>query len=400
VFGFKLVHRMIFFELAKVFLMAWTALTALLLLAGLVAEATQHGLGPSQILDAIPLLLPNMLPYTLPTTTLFATCIVFGRLAADNEILAIKAAGVHIGHVVWPAVLLGLAATAVVAAMYFDVIPTTHHQLRTQFLSNVEEYLYGVLRKEGSFHNPKINYTIDVKQVEGDVLRDAHFKRKDPKTGTYDVIIVAKEAKLRVDMAKKLINVHMHDCRIVNIDGTDNGWVEYKVWPVDLPEDLDTTEKLRGTDMTWAELFEFRGRWIDDRDKAIAEGAAPQAAQNTSYLPAHDKKHHVDLGHRVNHLNLLIAGIDAEIQMRPALAMGCLCFVLVGCPVGIWFSKSDYLSAFVTCFLPIIVLYYPLMLSGINLAKSRQLHPAPAIWAANALMLLIAMVLFRRLARN
>src|SRR5262245_66692100 len=118
---------MIFFELAKVFLMAWTALTALLLLAGLVAEATQHGLGPSQILGAIPLLLPNMLPYTLPTTTPFATCIVFGRLAADNEILAIKAAALHICHLVWQAVGLAVAASALVAVFRLHVNPQTHN---------------------------------------------------------------------------------------------------------------------------------------------------------------------------------------------------------------------------------------------------------------------------------
>ena len=95
-----------------------------------------------------------------------------------------------------------------------------------------------------------------------------------------------------------------------------------------------------------------------------------------------------------------IAAIDTEIQMRPALALSCLCFVLIGCPIGIWFSKRDYLSAFITCFLPIIVLYYPLLLSGINMAKSRQLNPVLALWAANALMLVIAIPLFRRLARN
>ena len=46
------------------------------------------------MLTVIPLLIPNTLPYTLPTTTLFATCVIYGRLAHDNEILAVKAAGI------------------------------------------------------------------------------------------------------------------------------------------------------------------------------------------------------------------------------------------------------------------------------------------------------------------
>ena len=69
-------------------------------------------------------------------------------------------------------------------------------------------------------------------------------------------------------------------------------------------------------------------------------------------------------------------------------------------PVGIWFSRSDYLSAFITCFLPIIVVYYPMMLSGINMAKCQSVHPVIALWSANGLMLTIALVMFRRLARN
>ncbi len=86
--------------------------------------------------------------------------------------------------------------------------------------------------------------------------------------------------------------------------------------------------------------------------------------------------------------------------MRPALALGCLFFVFVGCPVGIWFSRSDYLSAFITCFLPIVVLYYPLMLCGINLSKLGKINPWIGVWCADLLMAVIALGLFRKLLRN
>lgn len=398
-FGFKLVHRMIFVELIKVFLLALTGLTSILLLAGLVAEATQHGLGPGQILEAIPLLLPNMLPYTLPTTTLFATCIVYGRLAADNEVLAIKAAGVHIGHVMWPAVLLGLFTTAATAALFVDIIPSTHFQLRNQIFANIEDYLYGMLRRDGCIKHPKINYTIYVERVEGDILRNALFLRRDVKTKQYDVIVSAQEARLRVDVDKKLILVHMYNCNIVT-NGQDDGRVEDREWPVELPPEFEAGDKFRATDMTWGELGEFRQRLVDDRNKAQLEIARLLSQWHNSHPPQYVLDHLKNQRHVVNMKTSQIASIDAEVQMRPALALGCLCFVLVGCPVGIWFSKSDYLSAFITCFLPIIVIYYPLLLSGINLAKTRQLHAAVAIWTANGLMLVIGMTLFRRLARN
>src|SRR5207249_3441751 len=96
----------------------------------------------------------------------------------------------------------------------------------------------------------------------------------------------------------------------------------------------------------------------------------------------------------------LVNALDAELHMRPALSCGCLFFVLIGCPVGIWLGRSDYLSAFISCFLPIVFVYYPLQLCSTNLAKDGKLNPIIALWIANAFMGLWAVLLFRKLLRN
>src|ERR1700745_2041244 len=98
----RILHRMILVDLTRVFLMSLIGITGILLLAGIIAEASQQGLGPAQILEAIPLLVPSTLPYTIPATTLFATSVVYGRLSADNEILAIKSAGIRVPKVAGP----------------------------------------------------------------------------------------------------------------------------------------------------------------------------------------------------------------------------------------------------------------------------------------------------------
>jgi lipopolysaccharide export system permease protein len=92
--------------------------------------------------------------------------------------------------------------------------------------------------------------------------------------------------------------------------------------------------------------------------------------------------------------------IEVELYMRPALAVGCLCFALIGGPVGIWFSRADYLSAFVSCFLPTVFVYYPLLLCGTNLAKDGRIPPAVGLWAANAAVGGAAVVLYWRLLRR
>ena len=72
------------------------------------------------------------------------------------------------------------------------------------------------------------------------------------------------------------------------------------------------------------------------------------------------------------------------------LACGSFFFVLLGAPVGILFAKGDFLSAFITCFVPIIVLYYPLTLLAVNLGKDGILNPTIALWGGNTLLAILA----------
>src|SRR5215213_704541 len=140
---------MILAELVKVFLMSLVGLTGMFLLAGLIQEATQKGLSPGQILVAIPLIIPNTLPFTIPATTLFATCVVYGRMSADNEVLVLRAAGVNIYHLLWPALFLGLGTTAATGALYYDTIPRSQQRLKAQLESQGEDLVYGILKREG-----------------------------------------------------------------------------------------------------------------------------------------------------------------------------------------------------------------------------------------------------------
>jgi lipopolysaccharide export system permease protein len=393
-----ILHRKIFMELLRVFLLALVALTGILLMGGIFAEATQRGLSPSQVLMVIPLLIPNTLPYTLPTTTLFATCVVFGRLAHDNEILAVKAAGVNLVHVVWPAALLGLLASGVTFGLYVETIPATHHILRTRVINDVEELLYSLLKRDGRIKHAQLGYEIYVKRVEGRKLIEAQFMRREPKGQNFDVIARAREAELRVDMKAKQIIVEMRHCHISGKNGEDESFVMKQEFPVDLPD--VPNDKVRPSQLTWSELFERLDELRDQLAKIDNQIEAHQVVINGGQAPSHFPKFIKDRTDQRKQVNLQVKGVIAEMNSRPSLALGCLCFVLVGCPVGIWFSKSDYLSAFITCFLPVVVVYYPLMLCGINMGKTGKFHPALSIWAANTIMAVTAAVLFRRLLRN
>jgi lipopolysaccharide export system permease protein len=399
VFG-SILNRTIFLELLKVFLMSLVGITGLLLLAGVVSEASKEGLAPHQIAAIIPLIIPSTLPYTIPATTLFGTCVIYGRLAADNEILAIKSAGVNVLRVIAPGLFLGLACSAATFALYHSLIPSTHWLMRTLFLNDVENLLYAVLEREGSFRHPRLDYEIDVEKVQGRKLINAEFMHRDATHSRFDIIARAKEAELLWDRNNNKILVHMRFCNIWS-DRNDAIYVEDKVYPVDLPPDLvQASKKFRPSDMTWRELLRARRdtlHRIEERTSEIALQVTRLAMSNPpDSLPQHIQNLRVNQ----KYLEQELRDLDVELQKRPALSFGCLCFVLVGCPVGVWFGRSDYLSAFVTCFLPIIVVYYPLLLCGLNLSRSGGPGMLAGIWAANGMLGLVGLELYRRLLKN
>lgn len=397
----SIIHRMILWELAKVFSMSLVGITGILLMAGIVAEASQQGLGPTQIIAIIPLLIPSTLPYTIPTTTLFASCVVYGRLSADNEILAIRAAGINILKVVWPALILGVVMSCVTMGLYYRIIPYTHHLMRTIFLKDIQELMYSVLRKEKKLDQPRLEYAIFVQRVQGQKLINPIFKKRDKATGRFTAVLMAKEAELHVDDKgeRKQVLVHM---KAVNgwSEGDAQGYVNDKIEAVPLPDDLVPRGPRKPRDQSWQEMFQRRQELVDEVNHAKLEISSVMSREVLTDGPRGMVKHLENLNDVVQDREGNIRGIDAELHMRPALSFGCLFFVLVGCPVGIWFSKSDYLSAFITCFLPIVVIYYPLMLCGSNFAKEGKLTPALDVWIANASMGIIALAMFRRLLRN
>src|SRR5436305_8836100 len=100
-----------------------------------------------------------------------------------------------------------------------------------------------------------------------------------------------------------------------------------------------------------------------------------------------------------HYTGLLVRKTETEIQLRPALAVGCLCFVLIGCPVGIWASRSDYLSVFIICFLPTMFVYYPMLLASLNLTKDFKV-PVQSAWVADVVTGIAAVVLIKRLMKR
>jgi lipopolysaccharide export system permease protein len=100
----------------------------------------------------------------------------------------------------------------------------------------------------------------------------------------------------------------------------------------------------------------------------------------------------------VHERNRLIR-VEMEPWRRWANGFSCLCFVLVGAPMAIRMRNSDFLTSFFMCFLPILLVYYPVFILGVDQAK-RGAVPPIAVWLGNVLIVLWGWWLLRRVIRQ
>ncbi len=98
----RLLERYVLIELTRVFAVLLSLMTILLVCIGVLGQMKEHGLGPWQVVQILPFVFPILLPYAIPVSLLLSVCVVYGRLAGDHEIIATKAAGIHVLYLLWP----------------------------------------------------------------------------------------------------------------------------------------------------------------------------------------------------------------------------------------------------------------------------------------------------------
>jgi lipopolysaccharide export system permease protein len=90
--------------------------------------------------------------------------------------------------------------------------------------------------------------------------------------------------------------------------------------------------------------------------------------------------------------------MHTEPPRRWANGFSCFCFTLVGASMAMRRKNGDPLASFFLCFLPILLVYYPLLAYGVGQAKVGAVHPY-TVWLANACLVLWGAWLLRRVIR-
>ncbi|HMI55701.1 MAG TPA: LptF/LptG family permease, partial [Gemmatimonadaceae bacterium] len=128
----KILHRYVLKEHLGPLTFALTALTSILLLQYIgkhFGELVGKGLPPFVIAEFFGLSVPLTVALTLPMAVLVATLYAFSRLAAENEITALKASGVSVVSVLKPVLWAALGVTVVMIGFNDQVLPRSNHKL-------------------------------------------------------------------------------------------------------------------------------------------------------------------------------------------------------------------------------------------------------------------------------
>ena len=111
-----------------------TALTSLLLLnyiAKNIGNLVGKGLPWSVIAEFVGLSVPFTFAMTLPMAVLVAVLYAFSRLAAENEITAIKASGVGLCRLLIPVMIAASFLSLFMIGFNDQVLPRSNHRLRS-----------------------------------------------------------------------------------------------------------------------------------------------------------------------------------------------------------------------------------------------------------------------------
>jgi len=393
----KIITRYVLFDLLQVFLVALSALTLFMLVVGLVREAQQQGLGLLQILMLVPYVLPEAMRFAVPGTMLFAVASVFGRMSAANEVTALKAAGISPMALIWPALTLALVVSFVSVWLNDLAVSWGRDGIRRVVVNSVEEIIYGRLRQQRSYATSQVS--INVKGVDGRRLIRPTLSFLTSDSGT-PATVSAAEATLEARPEAGTLVVTFRDGTLHMGDYTasfpDTIVREIPLDTVSRKETISTSP----SEIAMAEFERARQFQIDliDRVEQVAAGKVAMGlvtGRIEQALPGYTQYERDLLGHERNRLIRVIM----EPWRRWANGFSCLCFVLVGAPMAIRMRNADFLTSFFLCFLPILVVYYPVFILGVDQAKRGSVPPV-AVWLGNVLIVLWGWWLLRQVIRQ
>jgi LPS export ABC transporter permease LptG/LPS export ABC transporter permease LptF len=293
-------------------------------------------------------MLPNIFMLTIPMAVLVGVLLGYSRLAADSEVIAMRASGLGIGYFVRVAsivaiggTLLGLANSLLLAPRANRAILAMNKELAQQASYAIEPRVF-----DEDFHN-FVLYVQDVRAGTGAAQWRQIFMA-DTTDSANPLITTAASATVSNDSAQELL------VRLRN--GTHH-------------------ETVSGQPLQYnPSTFDFMNLPLissQQNDVHLGRMDTDIYAMSLSVLR---QRSHAPGGKR----------FQIEMHKRFAYPAACLVLMLVGVPLGVTSRRGGKSFAWIFTIL-LVVLYYLMSMIGIALGKQNWISAFFAVWSANLL---------------
>jgi LPS export ABC transporter permease LptG/LPS export ABC transporter permease LptF len=313
------------------------------------------------VVKVVLFMLPNFFMITIPMAVLVGILLGLSRLAADNEIIAMRASGMGIGYFVRVSsivaifgTLLGLFNSLYVAPRANQAILEMNKALAMQASYEIEPRVF-----DEDFHN-FVLYVQDPRSGTGAANWRQVFMA-DTTDPAAPQITTAASATVANDSSQELLMRLRDGAHHETVAGQPQ---QYNISTFDY------------SDMPLAASQQSEGH-LGRLDTAIY--ALPMNELRAQTHGTDGKKYQI------------------ELHKRFAYPVACLVLMLVAVPLGVTSRRGGKSSAWVAT-LALVVIYYSLSLIGIALGKQNWISAFFAVWMANLLFAAFGILLLWQMA--
>jgi len=297
------------------------------------------------------LMTPYLVTYALPISLLIAVLMSLGRLSSDNEIIAIRASGVNLFHLVFPLVTLGLILSMALALFNDRAASYAHYEYRKTLIQMGVKNPTAAF-EEGVFINSFQNYVLFIYKVDQKNNRLHNVRIYEPQGENRPTrTIVAKSGEFITIPEKNSVKLKL-------VDGTS-----------DEPDPNNPTNFYK---LNFRTYFMNLNMADAQRKGKIEKKEKEMTIKELEEEVVKLKKEGINP-----------APVIIEIHEKLALAFSCLVFVLMGIPLAIITRRREK-SINIGIAILIIAIYYPLTIGAESLGMGGNIfNPALIIWLPN-----------------
>jgi len=398
------------------------------------------GIPAGIVLEIFALNVVWMVGLAVPMSVLAATLMTFGRLSSDREIVAMQSAGISPLSLMRP--VLVFSALLMVLLMLFNnwLLPEANYR-SAMLMQSVTRKRPHAMIDEGKLINQFPGLQIWVSRIDNQNAELYGIKIFEI-GGSYPRVITADSASMEyVDMGATLMlhlkNGENHfvdpkdperyfrirfanqDFAVQNIDDrferTDNKTRGNR--ELSIEEMLKVIEETSKEDKELIEEFQpLVWKNIDDlnlvlkRDTILPEElrskeispSAKKHAKAVELVRQEENESLIRINRMENRRESLLKRVaihKVEIHKKISTAVACVVFALIGAPLGI-IARRGGIGPGTVYSLGFFAVYWVCLIGGENLADRLIISPAISMWACNALIGTIGLLLTWRVARR